>query len=116
MSLFEIVPMLLLYYTLFLIIKSHRISKKELLSFNSICIYSIILISYFFLNASHIIIPLASLIFSLRILQKSPLLLLPLNFTNGFQILFMLYLLFSIINQLLINTLILSNKFIFNLF
>ena len=99
MSLIAILPMLLLYYTLYLIIKSHRISKKELLSFNSICIYSIILISYFFLNVSHIIIPLASLIFSLRILQ-SPLLLLPLNFANGFQILFMLYLLFSIINQL----------------
>ena len=115
MSIVGILPMLLLYYTLYLIIQSHRIKKEELLSVNSLILYMIIIASYFFINASHIVIPIASLIFSLKILQKSPLLMLPLDFANGFQILFMLYLLFSIINQLIFNSLIISEHIFFNL-
>jgi hypothetical protein len=100
-----LIPMALMYYTLYIVLRSHRIGLREIISWNALIIYSMLIISYCYLRMPIPSVFIATIIFTIKILQKNPLLMFPSNTSYKLQLLFMAYLLFTIINSLLMQTL-----------
>ncbi len=94
-----------LYYTLFMILKSHNIGYNDLFSWNALIVYLMLIISYCYIRMPIPIIYISTGIFTLNIIQRNPLLMFPSNISYKIQILVMTYLLFSIIKQVLFTSL-----------
>ncbi|VVU94312.1 hypothetical protein CPAV1605_32 [seawater metagenome] len=101
----SILTTLFLYYTLFMILRSHQIGYKELFSWNALIIYLMLLVSYCYIRMPIPIVYIATGIFTLKIIQRNPLLRFPSNISYKIQLLVMSYLLFSIVKQILFTSL-----------
>jgi len=110
----EILYTILIYYLFYSILQSHNIKKKDLLARDLISIYILIIFSSFTYGIFTPVLTIGSLIFSLKIIKKSPLY----NFSSGklekIQMLISTYLTFSLIKMILIRTLNIIN-FIYNI-
>ena len=101
----NLMSLFILYLTLYMILKSHRITKKEIFSFNAIILYAMLIISYFYIRMPIPSIFIASFIFTIKIISKNPLLIFPSSGLQKLQLLFMTYVLFGMIKAVILNSL-----------